>query len=91
MAAGEMLYHSAYLPFPGPQHKTDIDMIERVTKITRGTEHRSYEEGLKEIGLFSLEKRRLLGDLIVSFLLKKKQKNKKHNLQERWGETPSGV
>jgi len=54
-----------------PQHRKDRDLLEwvqrRATTMIRGMAHHSYEQRLRELGLSSLEKRMLQGDLIAVF------------------------
>ena len=63
------------MQFWSPQLRNDIDVVERVqrrdTRLIPGRARLSYEERLKETGLYTLERRRLRGDMIEMFEIMK--------------------
>ena len=55
----------------GLHYRKNVELLDgvwrRAIKMTEGLEHLSYEDRLRELGLFSSEKRRLQEDLIAAF------------------------
>jgi len=63
-----------------PQHRTDMEVLQRVQRTTTkripGTEELSCKDRLREVGLCSLEGRRLRGDLRAAFSVQRGETGK---------------
>ncbi|KAK4809958.1 hypothetical protein QYF61_002915 [Mycteria americana] len=86
--------------FWAPHYKRDIEVLEhvqrRATKLGKGLEHKPYEERLRELGLFSLEKRRLRGRPYCSLQLPERRLDIRKNffterVVKHWNRLPREV
>ena len=63
-----------------PQHRTDMEVLQRVQRTTTkripGAEELSCKDRLREVGLCSLEGRRLRGDLRAAFSVQRGETGK---------------